>query len=142
MSQPRPSSRAIESSVADSARMRRSTLAQTCGWSASTWCSIAEIDGDAERATGKGGKDADPVAAEHGGEQHGREIGREENVGPDLRQPPTHGGGQCKAKQGKADRKRQRRLGTALPPSPEFIDHFCHAPVTSRDQQIQHYGRA
>ena len=49
---------------------------------------VAEIDADAERAARNRRRDPDPEAADGGGKEHGRKIGREEHVGADLGQAP------------------------------------------------------
>ena len=85
-----------------------------------------EIEGSAERASRDCRRDPDPGAANGGGQEHGREIGREEYVRTDLGNPPP---GDCRqdetaAREGRAEK--QRGLGNSLPAAPEFVDQFLH----------------
>ena len=50
---------------------------------------VAEIDGDAECAAGQRRRNPDPEAAERGGKEHGRDIGREKYVRAGSAKGPT-----------------------------------------------------
>ena len=66
-------------------------------------------------------------AADGGGQEHGRKIRREEDVGTDLREaPPRRVVDRARQPTANADAEQQRGLGNSLPASPEFVDQFLH----------------
>ena len=88
--------------------------------------SVTEINGGAERASRDCRRDPDPGAANGGGQEHGREIGREEYVGTDLGYSPTGNRRQSETPSREARTERQRGLGNSLPAVPELVDQFLH----------------
>jgi len=85
-----------------------------------------EIDDDAERASCNCSSDPDPGAADGRGQEHGREIGREEYVGTDLGDAPPGDCRQSEAAGREARAEKQRGLGNSLPAVSELVDQFLH----------------
>src|SRR5262245_59179767 len=79
---------------------------------------VAKIDHEAEQAAHDRGEDADAHSADRGRNEDGRNIGREENVGPDLGKAPAKKRRKGEADCREADAEGERRLRYPLPAAP------------------------
>ena len=102
---------------------------------------VAEIDGDAEHAARQRRQDAEPKPADGGREEHGRDIGREENVGPDLRQSPARKRREQQA-EGRKIRRRTRSTAGKSPASRAGIRRSASSCANSARPADPKYGRA
>src|SRR6185437_16650944 len=91
---------------------------------------LAEVEDNAEHAARDRGHNSDPQPRNGGHEEDGREIGREENVRSDERNPPARRGRQDETDGCKRNAEQDGGLRFPVPSPPEFIEQFHGRPIS------------